>query len=81
MDASSGAWIKTEYIKSRYNPEKDGIGLHSAEGVEISLVTSGEGIHAFSDGYDECYPGDMYIVSDGVLHGYLPKTTEKHQKY
>ena len=73
MDASSGAWIKTEYIKSRYNPEKDGIGLHSAEGVEISLVTSGEGIHAFSDGYDECYPGDMYIVSDGVLHGYFAK--------
>jgi len=63
--------LSTRICDTVYTPDISLSELNVTALTEISLVTEGRGIHRVLNEVTECQAGDMYILSEGIHHGYF----------
>ncbi len=63
--------ISTQICQTVYTPDVSLTQLRVADFTEISLVTHGSGYHKVLNEVTECQAGDLYILSEGIHHGYF----------
>ena len=75
-EEQSIAQMKITY-EDVYNPNLPFSQLDVSEGVQLSVVVDGCGIHKVLNEATECHVGDMYLIGSGVHHGYFAKSKEE----
>lgn len=65
---------KTAVFENIYSDDLTVSHLNLNDCVEISVVVDGSGIHRIMGEANECHAGDMYILGNGIPHGYFAKS-------
>ena len=63
--------LKTVTYEEKYSPCLPQSSFSTNEGIEISLVVEGGGIHKVLNEVTECKKGDLHIFGSGITHGYF----------
>ena len=68
--------LKTRICDTRYSEAISVSSLDVDMRTEISIVISGHGVHRVFNETTECRAGDVYIVANGIPHGYFSRTDD-----